>query len=107
MTFAFRREFFPDLVVRRPAPFPSAVEMLEPPSCKPFFGQVAKDQVGFRYGCVLPQVPGLADREVAQEVLHRVRRERNGDKGVEQFPRFAEVRRAPCEIKKTKGGQGS
>jgi len=59
MSFAVRREFLPDLTFRCPARFPPAVEMLEPPSREPLFGLIAKDQIGFRYRCVLPQVQAL------------------------------------------------
>ena len=63
--------------------FPSAIEMLEALTAKSGFRLIAENQVGLGQGRVAAEVPGLANLEVAEEVLRYVRPKRNCHEGVE------------------------
>src|SRR5262249_3502136 len=69
MGFIAPAELFVDFRAGNPASRPSAVEMLEPGASEALPGGIAKDQIAFGDRLVLTELPGLSDREVAQQVV--------------------------------------
>jgi len=63
--------------------FPSAIEMFEPFPDKSGLGLITEDKVAIGHRCVPPEVPRLADLEVAAELRLYVRPEWDSHNGIE------------------------
>src|SRR5262245_701292 len=79
--------------------------MLEARRGETLFGLVTENEVGFREGAVLPKLPGLSYREIAQEVVYRARAKWNRNERIEELARFSEMRRTSRQIKKPEYGK--
>ena len=64
--------------------------MLDTRAAEALLCEIVEHQIVFRYRSVLREVPGLANPEVAQQIIRRIRLKRNGNEIAEQFMRFAE-----------------
>src|SRR5690242_8179582 len=107
MRLVATREILTDLCVRHPSDFPGTIEVLEMRPAKPFFGEIAEDQVAFRKRRVLGEIPGLANREVPEKVFGGTRLQGNRDQVAEQVTSFGEVRIGACQKQKVELGQFS
>ena len=83
--FVASPKVFANLRVRHPPHFPGAIGVFEPRSQKALLREIPEDQIAFGDRGVLCQIPRLSNREVAQQILGGIGRERNRDEIAEQF----------------------
>src|ERR1700676_1228679 len=98
-------EIFANFCIRQPPHFPGAIGVLEARSTETLPGEIPEDEIALGDGRVFAQIPGLANREIAEQILGGIRLKRNRDYVAEQFRYLREMRIHPPEEQEMEFGE--